>query len=178
MCVYSIDKSSRLVLDTVQAAESGEAVSIHLFIPDPDGVFPAWKDWVVLLLSLLKLGEVFCLWRLHGLGLWYWTMAGWLHGFTAATILQLFRLGRDNPLKFTSDIITGKLPTPLHLGGMGKIVLGMPANVRRHLLWRFLLGVGTFCNAAGLFGTFIYLGKEPISVICVWVGFQILWLAA
>lgn len=176
MCIYTLDRNSQLSLDTVQATERGQPVMIHRFEPDVAGLPPGWKDWSVLLVSLIKLTEVFALWKLGSVRLWYWTMAGWCHAFLAAIILQVSGLGRDNPLLPTNDIVAGVLPTPLHLGGKGKVVLGIPANVRRHPLWRTLLALGTFCNVAGLLGTFIFLGKEPSNIIYMWVGFQALWL--
>ena len=120
MCVYSLDKMSQMALDTVPAAQRGEPISIHTFMPDIDGIVPAWKDWAVLLSSLVKITEALCLWKLGSHQLWYWTMVAWSHAFVSSVILQLFRLGRDNPLTPASDIISGILPTPLHLGGKGK----------------------------------------------------------
>ncbi|KAI9761625.1 MAG: hypothetical protein M1840_001741 [Geoglossum simile] len=178
MCIYTLDRNSQLALDTVPAALRGEAVLIHRFVPDIDGIHPAWKDWAVLLLSLGKVIESFALWKLGSHRIWYWTAVGWSHAFLSAIILQLSGLGRDHPLRSSSDIIAGALPTPLQLGGFGKVVLGMPANVRRHPLWRSLLALGTLFNGAGLFGMFIFLGREPATVIYVWVGFQVLWLAS
>jgi hypothetical protein len=178
MCIYTLDRNSQLALDTVEPTDRGQPIQIARFMPDVDGILPAWKDWVVLLLSLTKLLESFSLHYLGSHTLWYWTIVGWAHAFISACILQLFNLGRDNPLRAASDIAAGVLPTPLHLGGSGKIVLGMSANVRRHTLWRTLLAFGTIFNVAGLFGTFIYLSKEPNAVILLWVGFQALWLAS
>jgi hypothetical protein len=178
MCIYTLDRNSQLALDTVPAALRGEAVLIHRFMPDIDGIPPAWKDWVVLLLSLSKVLESFALWKLGSYRIWYWTAIGWSHAFLSAVILQLSGLGRDHPLRSASDIVAGALPTPLHLGDSGKVLLGMPANVRRHPLWRSLLALGTVFNGAALFGMFIFLGREPPTVIYVWVGFQILWLAS
>ena len=178
MSIYTLDRSSQLALDTVAPTERGEKVSIHRFEPDMAGLPPLWKDWLVLLLSLAKLAEVIALWKLGSYRLWYWTMTGWGHAFVSAIILQLCGLGRDHPLRPTNDIVAGTLPTPLHLGGYGKIVLGVSGNVRRSLLWRTLLALGTIFNVAGLFGTFIFLGKEPSRIIYAWVGFQVLWLVS
>jgi len=142
MCIYTLDRNSQLALDTATAAGRGEAIRIHHFIPDVEGIVAAWKDWAVLLLSLAKVSEAVTLRILGSQNLWYWTMCGWLHAFASAVLLQVLHLGRDNPLRTGSDIAAGVLPSPLHLGGNGKIVLGVPTNVRRQLLWRALLGLG------------------------------------
>jgi hypothetical protein len=178
MCIYTLDRNSQLALDTVPPTERGEAVKIHRFMPDIDGIVPAWKDWVVLFASLGKVAEAMALRKLGSHRLWYWTMSGWVHAFCSAVLLQLLNIGRDNPLRASSDIAAGVLPNPLHLGGSGKIVLGMPANVRRLRVWRVLLGLGTIFNLAGVFGTFIFLGQEPSIVLYFWLSFQILWLGA
>lgn len=178
MCVYTLDLSFNLVLDTVQAADRGEPVSIHRFMPDMSNVYVAWKDWTVLLMSLMKISESFCLWRAGSDSLWYWTMVGWFHAFVAALIIQMSGLGRDHALRPAKDIVAGVLPTPFHLGGQGKLILGVPSNVRRHPVWRTLLAMGAIFNASALFGIFISLNQEPATIVYVWVGFQVLWLAA
>ena len=178
MCIYTLDRSSQLALDTAAAAQHGEAIKIHRFIPDVEGILPVWKDWAVLLASMAKVAEAATLRTLGSERLWYWTMCGWLHAFVSALLLQLLQLGRDNPLRPGSDIAAGSLPSPLHLGGSGKIVLGVPTNVRRHPLWRSLLGLGVIFNVAGIIGTFLYLGREPPIVTYVWIGFQGLWLVS
>ncbi|KAL2005331.1 hypothetical protein VTN00DRAFT_2542 [Thermoascus crustaceus] len=175
--VYTLDWNSRLVLDTVPAAEKGSPIDIYRFQPDLGGAPAAWKDWLWILLSMAKLVEVFVLWKLGSRSLWAWTMAGWAHAFLSAILLQVAGLGRDHPDKATRNIIAGTLPSPLRLGEKGKIVLGLPANVRRHVLWRTALAVGTLVNVAGLFGIFLFLDGEPVPVVYSWIGFQILWLA-
>lgn len=174
--VYTLDWNSRLVLDTVPAAEKGSPIDISRFKPDLGGAPAAWKDWLWILLSTAKLIEVFVLWKLGSQSLWAWTMAGWAHAFLSAILLQVAGLGRDHPFKATRDIIAGALPSPLRLGEKGKIVLGFPANVRRHVLWRTALAVGTLVNVAGLFGIFLFLDSEPVAVVYSWIGFQALWL--
>ncbi|KAL9113330.1 MAG: hypothetical protein Q9187_007634 [Circinaria calcarea] len=176
MAVFTLDQNSKLVLDTVQATDRGEAILVHQYLPDVDGIIPGWKDWAILLASLVKLLEVFCLWRLGSKDLWYWTMIGWAHAFVAAIVLQSSGLGRDHPLKSNQDILAGVLPTPIHAGEDGKLIIGIPSTVRRHSLWKTSMIVGTIFNSVGLFGIFIFLNQEPATIIYIWIGFQGLWL--
>jgi hypothetical protein len=165
-----------MVLDTLPAAEKGRSIKIHRFTPDVDGIVPAWKDWLIILLSSAKITVAVSLWSLGSSRLWLWSMVGWAHAFISAIVLQLCGFGRDSPLKCNRDLIAGVLPSALHLGRDGKIVLGAPANVRRHPLWRIALGLGTFLNLAGMIGIFMILENEPPAAVYVWIGFQALWL--
>jgi hypothetical protein len=90
----------------------------------------------------------------------------------SAILLQLLDLGPENPLRTGSDIAAGVLPMPLSLGNNGRIVLGVPTNVSRHLLWGVLLGLGDAFNIAGIIGSFLFLAREPAMITCVWIGFQ------
>lgn len=174
--IYTLDKNAQLALDTVPAAERGSPIDIYRFIPDQGGLPSPWRDWSWLLLSLVKLIEVFTLRKVGSQGVWAWTMAGWAHAFVAAVLLQVTGLGRDSPFKRTRHLVAGILPSPLRMGEQGKIVLGIPANIRRHTLWRIMLAVGIAVNLAGLLGTFIRLDGEPTEALYFWIGFQILWL--
>lgn len=176
MAVFTLDQNSKLVLDTVQATDRGEAILVHHYLPDVDGLTPGWKDWAVLLASLVKLLEVFCLWRLGSKNLWYWTMIGWAHAFAAAIVLQSSGLGRDHPLRSNQDILAGVLPTAIHAGEAGKLIIGIPSTVRRHPLWKTSMVLGTIFNSVGLFGIFIFLNQEPTTTIYIWISFQVLWL--
>ncbi|RHZ46498.1 uncharacterized protein CDV56_103754 [Aspergillus thermomutatus] len=174
--IYTMDKNAQLALDTVPAAEKGSPIDIYRFIPDQGGLPSPWRDWICLFLSLVKLIEVFALRKVGSRGVWAWTMAGWAHAFVAAVLLQVTGLGRDSPSKRTRHLVAGILPSPLRMGEQGKIVLGIPANIRRHTLWRIVLGVGIGVNLAGLLGTFIHLDNEPTEALYFWIGFQVLWL--
>ncbi|GIK01913.1 hypothetical protein Aspvir_005954 [Aspergillus viridinutans] len=174
--IYTLDKNAQLALDTVPAAEKGSPIDIYRFIPDQGSLPSPWRDWFWLLLSLVKLIEVFTLRKVGSQGVWAWTMAGWAHASVAAVLLQVTGLGRDSPFKRTRHLVAGILPSPLRMGEQGKIVLGIPANIRRHMLWRIVLGVGICVNLAGLLGTFIRLDGEPTEALYFWIGFQVLWL--
>lgn len=98
LCIYTLDKNSQLSLDTVSATERGQPILIHRFEPDMAGLMPVWIDWSFLLISLVKLTEVFALWKLGSHPLWYWTSAGWCHALVSAILLQTSGSGRDNPM--------------------------------------------------------------------------------
>lgn len=177
-CLYTLDKNARLALDTVPNSEKGAPIAIHRFILDVGGVPAAWRDWLCLLLSLAKLIEVFVLRAIGSRRVWVWTMVGWAHAFAAAVLLQTTGLGRDDATKRTRHLVAGTpLPSALQVGEHGKIVLGIPANIRRHVLWRAVLGAaGVGVNLAGLLGTFTSLDGEPDRALYVWIAFQVFWL--
>ncbi|KAL5363468.1 hypothetical protein BJX96DRAFT_155764 [Aspergillus floccosus] len=177
-CLYTLDKNARLALDTVPSGEKSAPIAIHRFILDQGGVPAAWRDWLCLLLSLAKLIEVFVLRAIGSRRIWAWTMVGWAHAFAAAVFLQTTGMGRDDATKRTRHLVAGTpLPSALQVGEHGKIVLGIPANIRRHVLWRTVLGAaGVGVNLAGLLGTFTSLDSEPDRVLYVWIAFQVLWL--
>ncbi|KAF9893958.1 hypothetical protein FE257_008929 [Aspergillus nanangensis] len=176
-CMYTLDKNARLALDTVPATENGAAIAIHRFILDQGALPAAWRDWLCLSLSLTKLIEVLVLHAVHSRTLWFWTMLGWAHAFCAAVLLQVAGVGRDDATKRTRNLVAGTLPSALRSGEKGKVVLGIPANIRRHVLWRtFLAAGGVGVNLAGLLGTFTSLDGEPSTALYVWIGFQVFWL--
>ncbi|KAI9785354.1 MAG: hypothetical protein M1839_000372 [Geoglossum umbratile] len=178
-CIYTLDRSTQLILDTVQRTERHDPIPIHSYLPDQDGVTPPWKDWLVILCSSIKIAEALTLWHLHARVIWFITLFGWGHAFFSAIILQALNLGRDaNRRHVASDLIAGILPTPLHHGDNGKIVLGVPSNVRRSRFWRSLLGLGAIFNGAGILGSFIYVGKQNSRVVYVWIAFQIFFLVS
>ncbi|KAI9860337.1 MAG: hypothetical protein M1813_006226 [Trichoglossum hirsutum] len=176
-CIYTLDRGTQLILDTVQRTERHDPIPIHSYHPDQDGATPPWKDWLVILCSSLKIVEALTLWHLQAHVLWYITLVGWGHAFLSAIILQTLRLGRDDNRRHTaSDLIAGILPTPLHHGDNGKIVLGVPFNVRRSLFWRCLLGLGAISNGVGIVGSFLYVGKQTSRVVYTWIAFQVFFL--
>ncbi|KAL4888805.1 hypothetical protein BDV59DRAFT_196169 [Aspergillus ambiguus] len=177
-CLYTLDRNARLALDTVPSGEKGAPIVIHRFILDLGGIPAAWRDWLCLSLSLAKLVEVVVLRAVGSRRIWVWTMVGWAHAFAAAVLLQTTGLGRDDATKRTRHLVAGTpLPSALRAGEQGKIVLGIPANVRRHVLWRTVLAAaGVGVNLAGLLGTFTSLDGEPTAALYVWIAFQIFWL--
>jgi len=62
----------------------------------------AWKDGIVLLMSIIKLSEPFCLWRAGSGSLWHWTMVGWCHAFIAP-LIPSFRLHTKPKLRSSLD---------------------------------------------------------------------------
>jgi hypothetical protein len=174
--MFALDKKTQLLLDTTFAAEKGEQTPVYRYKADVDGQPKAWKDWLLMLLSCIKIGEAIWL-RLWGSStLFFFTLLPWAHSFCVAVILQLLRLGRDDMRDTSVDKALGVMPTPLRLGGFGRIILGLSRNSRRHPLRRTLVGIGALVYGATLFGTFLTMGKERRRVIFVWIGFQMVWL--
>ncbi|KAI1748185.1 hypothetical protein F4782DRAFT_381134 [Xylaria castorea] len=174
--IYALDKKTALLLATITQPASGSRVPVYKYLPDTDGSPATIQDWSLILLSLVKLGEVFWLWKWGSHVLWITTMIPWAWGFLVAVILQLIGLSRDDPQEDTVDIVTGTLPTPLSVGEHGLILLGTPSNVRRAYLRRVLMGVGVPFNTVPLFVTFLKIQNEGRAVSYLWVAFQTLWL--
>lgn len=179
LCVYRLDRCSTLVLDTVLESETAQGIPIHEFMVDPAGQHKAWKDTVVLSLSLGKLIEVIVL-RLSGANLLcYFTALPWAYGFLCGSLLALASHCRDRyTLQAQTDIIAGQLPSPLHRGGSGNVIIGMPRNCRRSLAWKLTWWFYWPIALAGILSTFIVLGRNEAIVIYLWMGFQTTWLLA
>lgn len=175
-CVYTMDRTTKLALETIPPAEMGEGIVAHEFIPDRAGQHKAWKDTLVLAFSILKLSEVVTLQRLGSTSLHWFTAVPWAYGLLCGTALVMSGLSRDAMSARTGDIIAGRLPSALHLGGDGKILIGLPDNVRRNIFWKFMWYLYSLAAMVGVFGTFLVLTRHPPAVVYTWMAFQILWL--
>ncbi|KIW56379.1 hypothetical protein PV05_05044 [Exophiala xenobiotica] len=176
LSIYRLDRTSLLVLATVQESERGKSIPIHEFVPDLAGQPKLWKDWLTLATSLSKLAEVITL-RLLGANSLYWLSAlPWAYGICAALFLMATRSSRDHQTSLRSDMVAGSLPMPLHGGQAGTLVLGMPVNIRRFTRWRVVWWLYSLVSLTGLLGVFLVLGHNAGEIIYTWIGFQTLWM--
>ena len=177
LCIYRLDRATQLVLDTIPQTEPGMGVLIHEFVVDPGGHHQRWKDWLALLLSLAKVSEITALW-LCGSGnlLLIFTSLPWAYGFSCGLLLLRAGLSRDQDSTVQTDIISGQLPSPLHQGACGKVVIGMPRNCRRSRAWKFTWTFYTVVTLVSVIGTFVVLGRNNAKSIYTWMAFQALWL--
>lgn len=177
--VFTFGRNIASVISNLPSTSPGEEPEIYWFSQDrgPDGVHNTKNDRITLAASLLKLLEVYTLWRAGATTIWWVTGLAWAHGLLAALVLLSLGLSRESSKLGQVDIVTGELPTPLLPGGPRKIVLGLPSNVRRHYLWKVVWGTGTFVNCLSILCIFVFLGSQPTDIVYIWVGFQIFWLA-
>lgn len=176
--VFAFGRNIASAISNLPSTSPGEELEIYRFSQDrgPDGAHNTKNDRIALVASLLKLMEVYALWRAGATTIWWVTGLAWAHGLLAALVLLSFDLSRDSSKLGQVDIVTGELPTPLLPGGPRKIVLGLPYNVRRHYLWKVVWGTGTFVNCLSILCIFVFLGSQSTDIVYIWVGFQIFWL--
>jgi hypothetical protein len=141
------------------------------------------SDWIVLLLSLIKLSEAYVLWKMQGLILCCICNVTWLYFFLAAALLQLrytfkmkARQNREDHDSGTVDILAGDLPTTMRQGGDRKIFLGSSKSDHKSLSWRLTWAIGGIVCTTSLVMTYVYLGYSGNRTVYVWSGFQALWL--
>jgi hypothetical protein len=178
VCFYHLDRTLTLALDTIPHAEGGSEILVHEFVFDRAGQNKARKDWLALMCSLSKVAETVTL-RALGANTLYWlTASAWAYGFAAGAVLTILRQSRELGPNLRLDMVSGRLPSPLHQGGDGKIVLGLPRNVRRGPSWRSMWYMYTIVSVVDVIGTFLVLGQNRAEVVYVWLAFQFLWLLA
>jgi hypothetical protein len=164
----------------VSPCEPGEPLKVHIFPRDPWYTGPVVRgDWAGLIGSLVKLIEIYFLWRCNARTLCWVSSCSWFYFFTTAAILLHQKLSREYGKDFDNgqlDIVTGQLPTARKRGGEWIALLGAPRNFRHHMLWRIVWIIGSAVCVSSLVVCYVLLGRADITVIYVWVGFQILWL--
>lgn len=176
--VFAFERNTTSIISNLPSTSPGEKLEIYQFAKDrgPDGVHNTANDRIALAASLLKLTEVYALWKFGATTIWWVTGLAWGHGFLAASIILAFDLSRESSKLGQVDIVTGELPSPLLPGGPRKIVLGLPCNVRRHYMWRIAWGSGALVNCFSVLCIFLFLGPQSADIVYMWVGFQIFWL--
>ncbi|TDL15447.1 hypothetical protein BD410DRAFT_120589 [Rickenella mellea] len=179
---YVLDGFVSSILNLLPASSASDPLEIFQYLPNDETILTnsdcLWTDWITILLSAVKLIEVFTLLYLGGQHLWWITSLPWLVSFTGAVLLQIRGLGRDDLNIAQSDIIAGTLPSPLSPGREKKIVLGVPANSRRHLIWLVIWAILPAVVVSSVIGTFLLLPTQSAPVVYAWAAFQALWLLA
>lgn len=177
--MYRVDGDTAKILSLIPAAAPGDEIIVHFFFHEEVshfGLTVIRNDWLALGTTLLKLVEVFTLWYLGASSIWWITALPWTHCFISACVLQILNLGRDNPDLRQVDILSGELPSALHPGGAGKIVLGLPGAVRCDRIWKFVWGIGAIVNCVAVIATFLTLSQQSPTISYFWIAFQLLWM--
>ncbi|KAL8900096.1 MAG: hypothetical protein Q9207_005864 [Kuettlingeria erythrocarpa] len=179
--VYAFDQSVSGILDLIPDEESQEA--FHILVPDvyyheiATRIF--WKDWAAILLSTVKLVEVFMLWKHNALKLCLIGLCSWIYFFCVSMALQAAGVSREMSGRARErqlDILAGPLPTPVKAGGQFKILLGAPYNVRHSRLWRVAWILGSLVSIGSVVAAYMALSSQKPMIFAEWVGFQSLWL--
>lgn len=180
--MYAFDRSTSLTIENLPACRPGDDVHINVFRRDPYYRDPIiTRDWISLLVSLVKVIEVTILWTANGRTVCWVTSCPWLYFFTCAVILQQQRLSRgyvEESERTQVDIIGGKLPTSRKAGEERKILLQAPQNFRHHILWKMTWAGGCLISTSSLVAVNVLLAMQEIQVLYIWLGFQVLWLIA
>jgi hypothetical protein len=180
---FCLDRATATILDDAPASkQAGDQLPIHhyRFYELPPGHMSSQQRryWILQVCSMIKLVEAYILWNMGARDIWWTSAIPWFHGFFSACMLRTLGLSDDQPSFDPQDTVAGEFPSALRAGGAGKIVLGVPGNVRRQTAWTAVWSVGAVLNGVTLVYVFLKLGDpaQPQSVIYAWVGFQTLWL--
>jgi hypothetical protein len=180
---FCLDRATASILDDAPASkQSGDPLPIHQYcfyeLPPSHMSNQQRRYWILQVCSMAKLVEAYILWSMGARDIWWTSALPWFHGFFSACLLRLLGLSDDQPSFDPQDMMAGDLPSALRAGGAGKLVLGIPGNVRRQSAWTAVWSVGAALNGATLIIVFLKLGspEQPQSAIYAWAGFQALWL--
>jgi hypothetical protein len=91
VCVYHLDRTLTLALDTIPRAGGGSEILVHEFVFDRAGQNKTRKDWLALMCSLSKVAETATLRALGANALYWLTASAWAYGFAAGVVLTILR---------------------------------------------------------------------------------------
>ena len=175
--VYYADGNVQLALYTIPAAENG--AQICEFQHDKDRLGTPWKDWMLIAASLLKITESLALRIVNSDDnlLWIIDLVASMTATACAAFLQIRRKGRNSwKSALVTDVVAGTLPNAIHFGGNGKVLLGLPVNVKRDRIWKGIWAIIGLTNLVSIVGSFLALSSSTSTASYVWLGFQAFWL--
>ncbi|KAJ7648087.1 hypothetical protein FB45DRAFT_998920 [Roridomyces roridus] len=178
--VYALDHWASVMLRTIPDTLPGQPLQIFTYTNHPFAPLSTGLQISVILLSASKIAEVYFMRRHNALLLGLVSAVPWAFFFIGALAMQAVdfiqnRRGRTS--LGTLDLIAGKLPMVARPGGPRKVVLGAFENPRNSLIWRCFWAIGALVCTASVAFTYIIMADEPRSVVFIWAGFQLLWLA-
>jgi hypothetical protein len=132
------------------------------------------------LCTLGKVVELYVLYVL-GAGLLTWVVGlNWFYFFISALVLQSMELSRGYRRDFETngrcDILAGQLPSTRSPAGACKILLGLPGNFRRHILWKIVWFFGIAVCSVSVIASYLLLSTAGPRAAYTWIGFQVFWL--
>jgi hypothetical protein len=137
-----------------------------------------WTDIYGVLLSALKLLEIFAFYALRAQWLAWLATGPWIVSLLSASCLIFLGVSQEDDLRGPqTDLLIGELPSPTTVGGERAIILGIPAYTRHSVAWTLIWAVCAITNLASLLLHYIVLGQLEPMVFYAWAGFQLTWLA-
>ncbi|KAJ7583393.1 hypothetical protein C8J56DRAFT_894089 [Mycena floridula] len=179
--VYALDHSTSRMLRAVPDTAIGIPLQIFTYGNYPFCRLQSRIQGPAIVMSVTKLVEFYILWKKGAFLLGMTSAIPWAYFFLAAMLIQTreILLGRHpEPEIGGLDIIAGQLPMVSRQGGPRKIILGASENPRTSLIWRVFWAMGAIVSTASIVLTYITMGQQPRTVVFIWAGFQLLWLAA
>ncbi|KAJ7648096.1 hypothetical protein FB45DRAFT_895237 [Roridomyces roridus] len=178
--VYALDHSTSVMLRTIPDTLPGQPLQIFTYADYPFTPLSNGLQLPAILLSTSKIVEVYFMWRHNALLLGLVSAAPWAFFFIGAVAIQSVDFIQNRHAQTsigTLDLITGKLPMVARPGGPRKVVLGAFENPRNSILWRCFWAIGALVCTASVAFTYIIMTDQPRSVVFIWAGFQLCWLA-
>lgn len=181
--VYKFDPLSSGPLASLPPSNSGsnELPTVHVIVNDPHDILPITvtrRDWAAILVTLLKVPELYVLYHFGARGVLLAMTVTWIYFFAAAVILQYMQLSRgyEKHAHTDVDVLAGNMPMLGRPAGQFRILLGAPGNFRHHILWKLTWLVGGVINTASLVICYFLLSSCPSRVVIAWTAFQVLWV--
>jgi hypothetical protein len=183
--IYALDDYTMAPLRSCPSSTRTDSPIVCLYIRDPlhpqfiaRAASHARRDWLGIGASFLKLIEVFVFCAQGAPQLAILTTISWAYFVICSIGLQVLGISREygSPDPAVNDVIVGNLPTALEPGESRKILLGVPANVRKSTPWRIVWAAGGFVCAGSLVATYMALSSVSLRCFYTWAGFQTLWL--
>lgn len=140
----------------------------------------ATGDWIAIAATLPKLVETVVLWQYASWKLSVASTMSWIFFLLAAVMLQALGVSRESKKTSSNsrlnDIYVGDFLTVDGLGNEGKIILGVPVNVRTHVAWVLAWGIGGIVSFSSAIATAVILSLGGAMQFYLWGIFQCLWL--
>ncbi|KAL2022240.1 hypothetical protein VTK56DRAFT_5850 [Thermocarpiscus australiensis] len=180
--VYTFDRHTARHVDAVRVGLAGTG-GIYTYAADPYSKhfkrFSELRDFYGLLLSMLKLVEVFSLYKLGARWLAWTTGASWAIFLLCTITLIILGVSHDEDSNGAeSDVLAGQLPSPSTIGGERCVLLGIPSYTRNGMAWTMTWIIGAMTSLASVIVYYILLGQVTAPVFYTWSGFQFAWLIA
>jgi hypothetical protein len=170
------------VLEAAQPNKPGQPLQIYTYTKDlyhADFKIRQLRiNWIALCLSSVKLVEVGLLWKEHAIMLAGITLFTWLVFFLFGVILQIYNFAKRQSVADSVDIIASdKLPAASSAGGDRRVVLGIPVNPRRNLLWESIWALSGVVFTITIVLTYITLGRsQRTETFYIWMLCQLIWI--
>ncbi|KAF9063765.1 hypothetical protein BDP27DRAFT_1334650 [Rhodocollybia butyracea] len=177
--VYAFDQATSALLEGTTEPPSDSSLVVYTY-PNLRFFAPSkyHVDLIFMLLSLLKITEIYVLWESGGLVLGIATALPWSVFFSIAVAILITEKHPTDHMG-SLDLLTGQLPSVKRIGGRRLVVLGLHGNPRSTFIWwRVAWSIGALVCTSSILVTYANLSSQPSIVVILWTAFQFLWLVA